>query len=120
MPSTPRGWLNYALSVSDRYTRPHTVKWEYEGRSDWRMSDRRETAISVSLMAERASRKVCGNGIGYKLLVAYYAEEMSWHSFTEPEQRLIAKTAREFSRRLREAGFLSDKGETAGTGDRAL
>ncbi len=109
MPSSPRGWLCWSLSVSDRYTRPHGVKYEYDGYTDRRLSDRRETALSVKILAEKASHKACGNGIGYKLLVDFYAGEMSWHSFSEPERRLIEKTARDFGRRLREAGFLPPK-----------
>ncbi|MEW6720826.1 MAG: hypothetical protein AB1346_10300 [Thermodesulfobacteriota bacterium] len=106
-PSTPRGWLCWALYVSARYAQPHGVKYEYDGRQDWRTNDQREEAISVSLMAERASHEVCGNGIGYALLTAYYADDAPWFSFSRPEQRIIARTARDFYRRLREAGFLS-------------
>jgi hypothetical protein len=37
----------------------------------------------------------------------FYVREASWWSFTEPEQRIIAKTARAFAKALREAGFLT-------------
>jgi len=109
MPETARGWLCWAVSVSDRYTRPHSPKYEYDGFTDRRMSDRRETAISVKMLAEKASAKCSGNGVGYELMMSYYVGEASWHSFTEPEQRIIAKTVREFSRRLREAGLIEKK-----------
>ncbi|HEX9849266.1 hypothetical protein [Candidatus Deferrimicrobium sp.] len=72
------------------------------------MNDSRETALSVKIMAERASHAVCGNGVGYKLLLDYYAGEVSWWSFTEPEQAILRKTIRHFSKALREAGFLPD------------
>ena len=45
----------------------------------------------------------------YKLLFEHFAGEASWWGFTEPEQRIISKTARCFARELREAGFLPDK-----------
>ena len=108
MPTSPRGWLCWAVSVSDRYGRPHSPRYEYDGYSDHRLNDRRETAISVKILAERASRECTSNGVGYALLSRFYVGEASWYSFTEPEQRIIEKTARRFARALREAGFLPD------------
>ena len=110
MPSSPRGWLCWALSVSERYTRPHGVRYIYDGWTDRRMDDRRETSISIRMLAEKASHTVCGNGIGYQLLIEHFAGEASWWSFTEPEQRIIEKTAKAFSRMLRETGFIEGKG----------
>jgi len=110
LPSSPRGWLCWAVSVSDRYARPHSARYEYEGIPDHRLSDRRETAISVKIIAERASRECTSNGVGYALLIRFYLGEASWYSFTPPEQRIIEKTAQRFARGLREAGFLPEKG----------
>jgi hypothetical protein len=105
-PSSPRGWLNLAVSVRDRQERPYSVRYEYTGYGDRRTSDIRETGISVLMLAERASHSVCRNGVGYKLLLAFYVGEASWWSFTEPEQSILRKTARRFAQGLREAGFL--------------
>jgi hypothetical protein len=58
------------------------------------------------MLAERASHAVCGNGIGYRLLLEHFAGEASWWSFTEPEQSIIRKTAKVFRRELTAAGFL--------------
>lgn len=109
-PSTPRGWLCWAVSVSDRYGRPHSPRYQYEGIPDHRMNDRRETAISVKMALDRATD---GNGAG-KLLMQFYVEEASWWSFTEPEQAILRKTIRNFSKALREAGFLPDKAQDKG------
>lgn len=109
-PSSPRGWLAWAVSVSDRYGRPHSPRYEYDGIPDHRMSDRRETAISVKILAERASRVCTSNGVGYELLTRFYLGDASWYSFTEAEQAIIRKTARCFAKGLREAGFLPPRG----------
>lgn len=109
MPSSPRGWLNLAISVRDRHERPHSPRYEYAGYGDRRTSDIRETGISVLMLAERASHSVCGNGVGYELMEDFYLREASWFSFTKPEQRIISKTARVFARALREKGFLPDE-----------
>ena len=105
-PSSPRGWLSWAVSVSDSYKRAYSPKLEYTGWTDRRLNDRRETAVSIIKLAEKSCN---GNG-GGKLLMAFYCEDAAWYSFTEPEQRIIAKTARTFARALREAGFLPGKG----------
>jgi hypothetical protein len=49
--------------------------------------------------------------VGCKLLVRYYVLEAPWASFSEREQLLIKKTAREFEKRLRREGFLLEDGE---------
>jgi hypothetical protein len=110
MPSSARGWFCWSLSVSDRYTRPHGVRYEYDGYTDRRLSDKRETAISVVMMAERSSAKCSGNGAGLDLMRRFYAEECSWWSLSEPEQFTLRKTIRHFSRALRDAGFLAEEG----------
>lgn len=50
--------------------------------------------------------KCTSNGVGFGLMRRYFVEDYSWFSFTEPEQRIIAKTARTFGKALREVGFL--------------
>jgi hypothetical protein len=70
------------------------------------MNDSRETALSVKIMAERASAKCSGNGVGYALMTRFYAGDASWWTFTEPEQFILRKTIREFSKTLQAAGFL--------------
>ncbi len=108
MPTSPRGWLCWAVSVSDRYGRPHSPRYEYDGYSDHRLNDRRETAISVKILAERASRECTSNGVGYALLSQFYVEEASWYSFTENERWILNRTIRRFRRELQAAGFLPD------------
>jgi hypothetical protein len=98
--------LSWAASVADCYHRPHTVKYERLPRIDWRTSNRREAAISIIRLCEQAAN---GNG-GAGLLFSHYVEDVSWHSFTAREQRIIAVTARAFAKALREAGFLPGKG----------
>jgi len=83
------------------------------------MNDSRETALSVKIMAERASAKCSGNGGGYELLMRFYAGDASWYSFTEPEQFILRKTIRDFSRRFREAGFLPERGKGTPEGERS-
>ena len=102
MPSSPRGWLCWAVSVSDRYGRPHSPRYAYEGYGDRRVSDRRETAISVKMALDRATD---GNGAG-KLLMQLYVEEASWYSFTDNERWIMEKAIRRFRRELQAAGFL--------------
>jgi hypothetical protein len=60
----------------------------------------------VLTLAERASHSVSGNGVGYALLMQFYAGEAFWWTFTEHEQYILRKTIRHFSKALREAGFL--------------
>jgi hypothetical protein len=81
-----------------------------KGRTDLRTWDFRETAISVKILAERASKKCSANGDGYALLVRYYLHEESFWSFTIRERRIFKKTNREFARRLEEVGFISRDG----------
>lgn len=120
MPSTPRGWLNWSESVLERYGRPHGARYEYDGYTDRRLSDRRETALSVRIILERASKETTRNGVGVELLRRFYIGEASWWTFTEPEQAILRKTIRHFSGALREAGFLPDRGKGTPGGDDVL
>jgi len=104
-PSSPRGWLCWAVSISERYGRPHSPRYEYEGWTDRRVSDRRETAISVKMALDRATD---GNGAG-KLLTDFYVNEMSWYSFTDNERWIMEKAIRRFRRELIQAGFLPEE-----------
>ena len=108
MPSSPRGWFCRSTYTLDAQGRPFSPRLEYTGWTDRRMNDSRETALSVKIMAERASAKCSGNGVGLELMRRLYAEEYSWWSFTENEQFILRKTIRHFSKALREAGFLAD------------
>jgi hypothetical protein len=46
----------------------------------------REEALSVKIIAERASRECTSNGVGLALLMRFYLGEASWWSFSKPEQ----------------------------------
>ena len=105
MPGSPKGWLSWAASVCDSYHRPHTARYERLPRIDWRTSNRREAAISIIRLLERSAN---GNG-GASLVFDHYVQDVSWHSFTSREQRIIEKTARAFARALRDEGFLPGK-----------
>lgn len=114
MPSSPRGWVAWAVYVREAQSGPTAPRYEY-GRFDHRTKDARETAISVLMLAEQASHSVCGNGKGYKLMLEHFAGDASWYSFNEAEQEVIRRTAREFHRVLVDARFLP--GEISDTGD---
>lgn len=107
-PSSPRGWFCKASYILDAQARPFSLQYDRIRGTGPLYS--REEALSVKIMAERASHAVCGNGVGYKLMMDFYANEVSWFAFTEPEQAIIRKTAADFSRRLREAGLIDRKG----------
>lgn len=107
-PSTPRGWFCKASYILDATARPFSPQFDRIRGTGPRYS--REEALSVKIMAERASAACTKNGVGYELLMRFYLGEASWFAFTEPEQAIIRKTARDFSRRLREAGLIKRKG----------
>jgi hypothetical protein len=117
-PSSPRGWFCKAIYILDAQARTFSPSYEYTGRSDYRTRSSREESLSIKIIAERASHAVCGNGVGFRLMTQFYAGEASWWSFTEPEQAILRKTIRHFSKALREAGFLPDRehGEEADRG----
>jgi hypothetical protein len=98
------------MYVLDAQGRPFSPSYEYTGYSDPRMRDSRESALSVKILAERASKDCSGNGDGYELLMDFYVREASWWSFTEPEQRIIAKTAQVFRCSLCAEWFLEPCG----------
>ena len=101
-PESPRGWLNFAVSVSNRYEFPHSVKYEYTGKSDPRVDDRKETALSVKMMLERATH---GNGAG-RLVMDFYVNDVAWGSFTPAEQWHLSRAIRRFRAELIRNGFL--------------
>ena len=92
------------MSVSERYGRPHSPRYEYEGYGDRRVSSRREEAIDITNALDRATG---GNGAG-KLLRQFYVEEMSWYSSSENERWIMDKAIRRFRKELPAAGFLPD------------
>jgi hypothetical protein len=80
------------------------MRYHSAGRSDPRLDDRREAALSVVRILERITG---GNGAG-RLLADFYIGERSWFEHTEAEQRTIRRTARTFAVELRRAGLLAD------------
>lgn len=109
MPSTPRGWLNWSAYVLDAQARPFSQRYDGMPRTDPRLRDSRETALSVKILAEQASAKCTGNGVGVALLRRYYLEGACLEDFTEAEKTAFTKTAAELSRRLIKAGFIEKK-----------
>jgi hypothetical protein len=118
MPSTPRGWFCKAIYTLDAQGRTFSPQFDRIRGTGPRYS--REEALSVKILAERASKECTRNGVGYELLMRFYLGEAPWASFSFPEQRIIAKTARCFAGRLREAGFLPDTVRDTSAGDRGL
>ena len=104
MPSSPKGWLNWAVSVREWYLYPRAGRYDAIPHADWRTNDMRETSISIIRLLEKSAN---GNG-GGRLVYLYFVEEHSWWSFSEPEQAVLRKTIRAFSRRLWEEGFLPE------------
>jgi hypothetical protein len=98
------------MYVLDAQGRPFSPSYEYLGRTDPRMRDSRESALSVKILAERASKKCSGNGFGYELMEDFYLREASWWSFTETEQAIITRTARAFRCSLCAERFLEPCG----------
>lgn len=117
-PSSARGWFCKAIYTLDSQGRPFSPQFDRIRGTGPRYS--REEALSVKIIAERASRECTSNGVGYELLERFYLGEAPWFSFTEPEQAIIRKVSRRFARRLKEAGFLPDRGKDAAGGDNAL
>jgi len=103
---SPDAWLAWASRTLDAQSRPFSPRMEWKPRYDHRTKDSREVALSVKILAEKASHKVCGNGVGFKLLMDFYVAEMFWHSFTGPEQAIIHRMQQDFAERLVAAGFL--------------
>lgn len=107
-PSSPRSWFCKAIYILDAQARTFSTEYGAVRGTGPRYS--REEALSVKIMAERASAACTENGVGYELMMRFYLGEVPWFSFTEPEQAIIRKTSRDFSRRLREAGLIDRKG----------
>jgi len=103
-PSSPRGWLNFAASVTASYRRTHSARIRYEGWTDRRVNDLRETAISVINCLERSSN---GDG-GAGLVFDFYTKDISWYAYTEHERYVMNRTIKRFRRELQAAGFLPD------------
>jgi len=114
MPSSARGWFCWATLALQQCAQPQRPRLEYDGIPDWWRSDRRETALSVKMAAERASVEASGDGVGYELLARYFIDEVPWCCFTERERQILEATIAAFSRRLVEAGFLPDPADPRG------
>lgn len=110
MPASPRGWFQWSCYVLDAQARPFSQTYEYTGRGDHRMRDSRETALSVKIAAERASKACTSNGVGLELLTDFFVREASWYSFTSREQAIIRKVERDFRCRLCFGDFLAPCG----------
>ena len=106
MPSSPRGWVRYAFRILEAQSAPHSPRFDHSTRTDPRMRDSRETAISVKTMLERSQNG--SRGRGPKLLVRLYLGSEPWEVFTDRQKYDIRKTERLFRRQLIEAGFLPD------------
>jgi len=106
MPSSPRGWFCKAIYTLDAQARTFSPSYEYTGRTDPRCKISREESLSIKIIAERASHSVSGNGVGFSLMMQFYAHEAFFHSFTPNEQWVLDKTIRRFRRELQAAGFL--------------
>ena len=104
MPSSPRGWFCRSIYVLEAQGRTFSPQMDRIRGTGPIYS--REEALSVKIIAERASRECTSNGVGYALLTRFYLGESSWWSFTEPEQAILRKTIRHFSKALRDAGFI--------------
>lgn len=104
MPSSPRGWFCRSIYILEAQGRTFSPQMDLIRGTGPIYS--REEALSVKIIAERASHAVCGNGVGYKLLLDYYAGEMSWFAFSDPDRALLRRVIRCYAKGLREAGFL--------------
>lgn len=109
-PSSAKGWFLWSCYVLESQSRPFSPRYDGIRGVDFRIRDSRETALSVKILAEKASRTCTSNGVGYELLMDFYVREASWWSFSEKEQRIIEKTARAFAKALREAELLPKNG----------
>ncbi len=103
-PSTPRGWLNFAASVTASYRRTHSARLENLGWTDRRVSDIRESAISIIRLLEKSAN---GDG-GARLVFDFYTQDISWYAYTDHERYVMNRTIRVFRKNLIEAGFLPD------------
>ena len=102
MSRNARGWLCWAAYILEAQARPHCSRPDWGPRTDFRLRDSRETALSIKRVLERVD-----DGAGSAaLLFRFYVDEASWWSFHEREQRIIAKVAKAFAEELRRGGFL--------------
>jgi hypothetical protein len=104
VPSSPRGWLNFAASVTASYRRTHSVRLDYGGWTDRRVNDIRETAASIIKLLEKSSN---GDG-GAGLVFDFYTQDISWYAYSENERYIMNRTIRVFRKNLIAAGFLPD------------
>lgn len=104
MPSSPRGWLNFAASVTASYRRTYSARLENEGWTDRRVNDTRESAISIIRLLEKSAN---GDG-GAGLVFDFYTQDIHWYAYSDAERRIMNRTIRIFRKKLIEAGYLPD------------
>ncbi len=104
MPSSPRGWTRWAFRILEAQAVPRGVKFGGAPGGDRRMTDSRETALSVKMLLEKSRNGYGGRGV--RLLVRLYLGEEPWECFTESQKYAIRKTERRFRHELVSAGFL--------------
>lgn len=107
MPSSPRGWLAWSVNVRERKGRIHSPSFDFHAPDDPRMrGDSWETAIDVLVLAERASHRVCRNGVGLKLMIRRFVNGEPREAFSTRQRSLLRRTVKEFRRGLQEVGFI--------------
>lgn len=114
-PSTPRGWLNFAVSVTASYRRTRSARLENAGWSDRRVNDTREAAISIINLLERSSN---GDG-GAGMVFDFYTQDIHWYAYSDRDRAIMNRTIRTFRKKLVAAGFLPDP-EHGGDDDRGV
>ena len=107
MPSSPRGWLAWSARVRESAASLHSPSFDYREIPDYRMrGSARETAIDILLIAERASHRVCRNGVGLKLMVRRFVNGEPREAFSTKQRSLLRRTVKEFRRGLQDVGFI--------------
>ena len=107
VPTSAKGWLTWACYVLEAQARPFSPRYDGIPRTDPRMRDSRETALSVRILFERAAAG--GNGAG-ELVRDYLLDEQSWYSYSETERYHMEKLIRKFRQGLVAAGFIEGEG----------
>ena len=104
VPTSPRGWLLWAIRVRELHHSPWRIRLERTGRRDRRMDDSYETAISVLNLLEQSSNGTGPEGVQLVLDVAMGV--LPWLGLTEKEQDTVVMISRRFAKALREEGVI--------------
>lgn len=102
-PSSPRGLLSWAASVTASSRCAHSPRYDDSPRRDRRLNFTRESAIYIVMLLERSANGDGGAGLVYD----FYTRDISWHAFTDEERKIMNRTIRIFRKKLVDAGFLS-------------